>query len=162
MLPRNGTMTLAGVLVALPLFACSKPAPPQPAATSGKVAAAAPDSGASQIADSPLWRTSWVLEDLAGTPSLEGVQPTLEFPEPGKVAGMGSCNRFFGAVEVSGDTIVFKGMATTRMACGQDLGKQESAYLKALQEAQRFEMSGETLLVYSKDLEKPLRFKAKS
>ena len=161
--------TLAAVVMVLSLacLACSKSKPPEKPAADGSsagstAAAPAPAASAPEVASSPLWGTSWVLVDLAGTPSIEGVQPTLDFPEPGKAAGMGSCNRFFGAVEVDGETITFKAMGSTRMACGAEIGKQETVYLKALQEAQRFELEGDELLVYSKDLEKPLRFKAKS
>ncbi len=163
---RRSQSSLAAALLAAGCFACSKQSPTNPPAASGTPAPAAqasPQAAASpEIAPSELWGTSWVLEDLAGTPSLEGVQPTLDFPEPGKVSGMGSCNRFFGAVEVSSETIVFKAMGSTRMACGAEIGKQEAAYLKALQDAQSFEMQGNTLLLHAKDLEKPLRFKAKT
>jgi len=91
----------------------------------------------------------------------EGRQATLAFPEPGKVSGNGSCNRFFGAVEVSGQSIIFRALASTRMACSEPIGNQETVYLKALQDAERFEVSGDTLLIHAKDLEKPLRFKKK-
>jgi heat shock protein HslJ len=157
----------AGML-ALGSLACSeKPSAQPPAAASApaagpEAAAASPQAESPGVAASELWGTSWVLEDLAGTPSIEGVQPTLEFPEPGRVAGMGSCNRFFGLVEVSEETIIFKGMGSTRMACGAEIGRQETAYLKALQDAQRFELEGDTLLIHAQDLEKPLRFKAKA
>ena len=44
--------------------------------------------------------TAWRLEDLAGGGVLDRVQATLEFPEPGRVTGLGSCNRFHGVVTV--------------------------------------------------------------
>ncbi len=170
MIPRISTIAVFGAgLLALGSLACSKKPSAKPQANSADAPAASseptagPESaGSSEVAPSELWGTSWVLEDLAGTPSLEGVQPTLDFPEPGKVSGMGSCNRFFGAVEVSSETIVFKAMGSTRMACGAEIGKQEAAYLKALQDAQSFELQGDTLLLHAKDLDKPLRFKAKT
>ena len=167
MIPRHSFIapTAAVIVMCFAGLACSKPAPPQPqaagAGASTDSAAPQPAASAPEVSSSPLWGTSWVLQDLAGTPSLEGVQPTLDFPEPGKVGGMGSCNRFFGAVEVAGETITFKAMGSTRMACGAEIGRQETAYLKALQDAQRFELSGDTLLIHSADLEKPLRFKPK-
>ena len=63
---------------------------------------------------------------------------------------------------MAGETITFKGMGSTRMACGAEIGRQETAYLKALQEAESFELTGGTLLLHAKDLEKPLRFRTKS
>ena len=43
-----------------------------------------------------LSNSEWLLEDLSGTGVLDNVQATLTFPEPGKVAGNVSCNRFPG------------------------------------------------------------------
>jgi hypothetical protein len=56
---------------------------------------------------SPLSPTGseWLLEDLGGSGVIDHIQATLAFPEAGKVAGNGSCNRFFGPAKVSGDAI---------------------------------------------------------
>jgi heat shock protein HslJ len=102
--------------------------------------------------------TDWLLEDLAGTAVTHGVQATLAFPEVGKVAGNGSCNRFFGSVEISGTTIKFGPMGSTRMACPEPVMDQESKYLAALQDAERFERTATYLLIYCKGFAKPLRF----
>lgn len=45
----------------------------------------------------------WLLEDLVGLGVIDNSQATITFPEASKVAGNGSCNRFFGPAEVSGD-----------------------------------------------------------
>ena len=140
------------------MLACERSQPSPPPAEAAPEAAAA----VSTVAPSELWGTAWTLEDLAGVPLAKGQQATLAFPEPGKVSGNGSCNRFFGAIEVSGQSISFSALASTRMACAEPIGKQETAYLKALQDAERFEVSGDTLSIYAKDLEKPLRFKKKA
>jgi heat shock protein HslJ len=42
---------------------------------------------------------------------------TLAFPEAGKVAGNGSCNRFTGAAELNGRAIKLGPLASTKMAC---------------------------------------------
>ncbi|MGH7718283.1 MAG: YbaY family lipoprotein [Gemmatimonadaceae bacterium] len=115
--------------------------------------AAEPDS-----ASGGLVGTTWRLEDLGGTGVLDRVEATLAFPEVGKVAGSGSCNRFFGTVEISGESIRFGPLGSTRMACVEAVGIQEGKYLKALQDAARFTLDGSTLLIYSKGMEKPLRF----
>ncbi|MGH9459880.1 MAG: YbaY family lipoprotein, partial [Vicinamibacteria bacterium] len=52
-----------------------------------------------------LQGTAWRLEDLGGEGALDTVEATLEFPEAGRVAGSGSCNRFFWSVEISGESI---------------------------------------------------------
>lgn len=100
----------------------------------------------------------WVLEDLAGTGVVDRAEATLTFPEPGKTAGNGTCNRFTGTVTVSGRNLKFGPLATTRKACPAAIGDQESRYLKALADAERFEIEGTTLRVFCKDLDQPLRF----
>jgi len=118
-------------------------------ATSGSAAAPSP---------SELWGTAWRLEDLGGAGVLDRVQATLEFPEAGRAAGSGSCNRFFGAVQISGESITFGSLGSTQMACTEAVGTQEGKYLKALRDAERFGLDGPALLIYSKGMDKPLRF----
>ena len=89
---------------------------------------------------------------------LEDREATLEFPEAGKASGRASCNRFFGTVEVSGESIRFGPLAATKMSCGDAADTQERKYLDALQAAERFAVDGPELLIYSKGVEKPLRF----
>jgi heat shock protein HslJ len=102
--------------------------------------------------------TTWLLEDLGGAGVLDRVEATLEFPETGKVAGKGSCNRFFGSVEISGASISFGPLGSTRMACVEAVMNQEAKYFEALQGAERFRVDGTTLLIYAKGLDHPLRF----
>jgi heat shock protein HslJ len=102
--------------------------------------------------------TSWRLVSLGGEAVLEKPEATLEFPEAGKVSGRASCNRFFGTVEMSGESIRFGPLAATKMSCGDDADSQERKYLDALQSAERFAVDGPELLIYSKGVEKPLRF----
>jgi heat shock protein HslJ len=49
-----------------------------------------------------LSSSEWLLQDLGGSGVLANIQTPLTFPEAGKVAGNGSCNRFFGPVQISG------------------------------------------------------------
>jgi heat shock protein HslJ len=105
-----------------------------------------------------LTGSEWLLEDLAGSGVIDRIQVTLSFPEAGKVAGNGSCNRFFGPAKISGDTIKLGPLASSRMACPEAVMNQESKYLDALPAAERFEWKDSHLLIYCKDCEKPLRF----
>lgn len=105
-----------------------------------------------------IWGTKWLLEDLAGAGVLDRAQATLEFVEAGRVAGHGSCNRFFGSVEISGESIKFSALGSTRMSCVEAVMMQESRYLKALEGAERFALNGSVLLIYSRGMDKPLRF----
>ena len=82
----------------------------------------------------------------------------LAFPEPGRIAGKGSCNRFMGSVEIDKEAVRFGKLASTMMACPPEVMQQEGAYLKALENADRITLVGHHLLVHSKGTEKPLRF----
>jgi heat shock protein HslJ/uncharacterized membrane protein len=105
-----------------------------------------------------LANTAWRLESLGATAVLDRVEATLEFPDTGKVAGKGSCNSFFGSVKISGSSISFASLGSTRMACAEPVMDQESKYLQALEGAERFRIDGTTLLIYVKGLDQPLRF----
>ena len=109
-----------------------------------------------------LTEGEWLLEDLAGSGVLDRVQATLAFPQPGKVAGSASCNRFFGPVQMHGESIKLGPLGSTRMACPEAVMNQETKYLQALQAAESFEWRDPYLLLHCKDLEKPLRFTHKS
>jgi putative lipoprotein len=101
---------------------------------------------------------AWLLEDIGGTGVIDNAQATLEFPEPGRAAGRGSCNQFSGSVTVTGSALAFGPLASTQMACAPAVMDQESRYLKALQAAERYALEGAYLLIYAKGVEKPLRF----
>jgi len=102
--------------------------------------------------------TSWRLVSLGGEAVLEKPEATLEFPEAGKASGRASCNRFFGTVEVSGESIRFGPLAATKMSCGDAADTQERKYLDALQSAERFDFDGTALRIDSRGVEAPLRF----
>jgi heat shock protein HslJ len=102
--------------------------------------------------------SEWALLDLGGTTITEG-RPTLAFAEPGRLSGNGSCNRFSGPVDIGEGTVKIGALASTKMACAEpELNTQEVAYLAALQNAERLVMDGPVLIVYTRSLEKPLRF----
>jgi heat shock protein HslJ len=113
-------------------------------------------TGASSWAE--LVGTSWRLEDILGRGVVDNVEATLEFPEEGRVAGKGSCNRYFGPVVISGQSIKFGNLGSTMMACPDAVMNQERDYFKALETAERFEVEGIVLKIYCRGAEKPLRF----
>jgi len=69
--------------------------------------------------------SEWLLEDLGGLGVIDSIQATVTFPEASKVAGNGSCNRFFGPAEVSGDAIKLGPLASSRMMCPEAVMNQE-------------------------------------
>ena len=109
---------------------------------------------------SGIWTSAWRLTDLGGDGVIGSAEATLEFPEEGRAVGRGSCNRFFAIVAVTGETIRFSGIGSTRMACADPLATQEAKYLKALESAERFAIEGDELVIHSSALAEPLRFSA--
>ena len=116
-------------------------------------AQSAPDGAAN-----PLVGTKWQVHALGANAVLESAKPTLEFSAVDKVSGTGSCNRFNGVVTVSGKSITFGPMATTRMACADAVNRQEATYFKALTEAEWFTIHDTTLSIYTKAMDLPLVF----
>lgn len=121
------------------------------------------EAKASEAASSgfELTGSEWLLEDLAGSGVMDNLQATLAFPEAGKTAGNGSCNRFFGTVSISGTNIQFGPLASSRRACPEAVMNQEAKYLKALQAATRFEWKDPYLYLHAKGFDTPLRYTRK-
>jgi heat shock protein HslJ len=109
-----------------------------------------------------LTGTQWSLEELGGKAVIANSRATLTFPEAGKVAGNGSCNRFTGAAAINGSAIKLGPLASTRMMCEGRASTQEAAYLKALEGAQRFELKDGKLYLYVSGAEKELVFRGAS
>ncbi len=105
--------------------------------------------------------TEWRLESINGQPVMERSTASLQFPESGRVAGNGSCNSFVGAVAIDSESIIFRQMASTKMACMGGAGEQETRYMQALSQAQRYQAVDGQLLIHVQGMDQPLRFKKK-
>jgi heat shock protein HslJ len=103
------------------------------------VLAACGPSGSQQGSGGDLTGKMWALSALMGEPLVAGTSITAQFTSDGKVGGSAGCNQYAGTYTVSGNTIqVSSPLASTRMACPQEVMDQESAYLKALGEAKTY------------------------
>lgn len=100
----------------------------------------------------PLNGTTWELYSIGQYSPVAGSKTTIRF-EGGQVSGLGGCNQYGGEYKISGQTLSFSELYMTEMACTSPAGvmEQESAYLKFLGEAQRFEVTGGRLQVYRSD-----------
>ena len=107
---------------------------------------------------SGLSGTTWRLLDLPGTGALAGNPVTLAFSADGTVSGNASCNQFHGTATVTGSSVSFGPIATTKKACAEAVMSQEQRYLEALRGAERFERKGSFLYVYVAGLSDPLQF----
>ncbi len=135
------------------LFAMLANAAPHQAQPAGKPVTMPDRNGPASLVG-----TEWKLDNLCGVRVLGGVQATLSFPGPGSAVGNASCNRFFATVKQEGESISFSRLGSTRMACEESVSEQESKYLSALENAQRFQLENESLLIFVKGQDKPLHF----
>ena len=111
--------------------------------------------------DVTLTNTYWKLVELNGAAVQPGEGKELHMILRGadQVAGYAGCNQFTGSVTVTGDGLAFGPMASMRRMCA-DVMAQEDAYLQALESAQRFEISGEDLVIENANGDIVLRFAA--
>jgi copper homeostasis protein (lipoprotein) len=142
-------------IVLLVALACGPKPDATPAADSAGLAAgpATPDSAPSHASEVPLEGTAWRLVELDGKP----VAAPADSRAPGftllvdghKVQGSAGCNRMMGSYELTGSSLKFGPLATTRMAC--PAMEAEQAYLKALGTTTRYEIMGSSLTLFGAD-----------
>ncbi len=115
---------------------------------------------ASSVAAPPpnLLGSEWLLEDLGGRGVSDRAQAILAFPEAGRIAGNGGCNRYAGEATIEDDRIAVGRLAATRRACGAALMDQEARFLEAIERANRLEWTEPFLVVHVDGMERPLRF----
>ena len=89
----------------------------------------------------------WEVEDIDGGGVVDGSAITIEFPEAGRVAGRGGCNRYFGNAVVEGNSVSFSSMGATHMACAADLMDQEQRFFETMQAIATFRVDGNSSLL---------------
>jgi heat shock protein HslJ len=103
-------------------------------------------------AQNSLADTAWRLESFSSggsnTPVLSSNPITLKFGSDGSASGSTGCNNYRGEYHVSGATISFSRLISTRRAClDQNANRQETRYLAALESARRFTLADERLVI---------------
>ncbi|MDC0748939.1 META domain-containing protein [Polyangium mundeleinium] len=97
-----------------------------------------------------LANTRWELESL-----IEGrtmwepsgrTEVTLEFQADGTATGRAPCNYYFASYTVEGDTLSMSSAGSTRMFC-EGVMEQEGRYLRALAQANTFQLVGDELRI---------------
>lgn len=99
----------------------------------------------------PLVGTAWTLTTIASGDAvssvLNGTEVTAVFTADGTVSGSAGCNRYSGSYTWSGDQLSFSALASTKMACADDVMAQESAFLASMQDVASFAIEGGQLTV---------------
>ena len=89
----------------------------------------------------------WVVEDIDGAAVLDGSRASLNLGSDGRVSGSGSCNSYTGPYTLSGDSLTFGNLASTRRACEPALMQQEQRFFAALAKVRRFEFAPDGALL---------------
>lgn len=87
-----------------------------------------------------LLRGDWTVVAIGEVPVLKDSQPTLAFEAEGRVSGNGSCNRYFGSFQLTGEGLAISETGASMMMCDERLMQQERKLLKALGSVRRFEV----------------------
>jgi heat shock protein HslJ len=95
-----------------------------------------------------LMGRTWLAEDIGGGGVIDNVQSTVSIEAAGKVTGSGGCNRLFGAAKISGSSLAFSGLGTTRKACPPAVMQQEQKFLAALAATRTFRFTEQHLKLY--------------
>ncbi len=90
---------------------------------------------------SPVGR--WLAEDIRGGGVIDDLQSVLEISGNGAVSGSGGCNRLHGQATISGASLTFGAIASTRMACPPAVMDQESKFLSALEAVRSFRIDSQ-------------------
>lgn len=89
----------------------------------------------------------WDLREIDGAEVT--ARTTLIFPEPGKIAGDGPCNRYSGVMTTPYPWFDVGQVVSTRVACPELTA--ETVYFQALREMSEAEVSGNVLILRNED-----------
>jgi len=95
----------------------------------------------------PTWRVTGYNNGMGGVVStVSGTQLSMVFDTDGRVSGDTGCNTFTGPYTLSGSSISFGPLATTRRAClSDDANRQEQQFLAALDATTTYQLMGDRL-----------------
>lgn len=95
----------------------------------------------------------WVLVSGVDVDGWEASAPSIRFGEDGTASGSSGCNQWGGSYAFDGDTLELGEIAMTSMGCPPPADDVERAYMDALQQANRWRLEGEELVLLDDDAE---------
>jgi heat shock protein HslJ len=75
---------------------------------------------------------------------------SLKFGDNQMVSGSGGCNRFTGRYRLTGTQLQIGPLASTKMACAEEIMEQESKFCQALDTAQQARWDSQSLVITTK------------
>jgi len=112
------------------------------------LAAAAPSA---EPDPDPLDGSAWAMAAIAGRQVPGSPTATLQF-EKGRLSGTDGCNRYAGSYSATGSAFeVSPQLASTRMACPEEVANEAEAYIAALSAARHYRIDGARLMLLSSD-----------
>jgi heat shock protein HslJ len=90
----------------------------------------------------------WAVEIIGGVGVGADSRAALTFAADGAVSGSGGCNRLMGRAGISGQTIKFGPLATTRMACSAAVMAMERKLLDAFTATRSYHIAGSLLTLH--------------
>lgn len=87
------------------------------------------------------WRPTYIGADTVTNDTVMFVQ----FGVDGSIKGHGGCNTFSGSLEKTDAGVAIGPLGATRMACAEPIMKLETAFMEALQNTEKFELSPKRL-----------------
>jgi heat shock protein HslJ len=118
-----------------------------------------PSSGAgNRLADTEWTLTSFGVGN-AVSPVVEGTTVTLKFGSDGRAGGSSGCNTYGSDYRVSGNTVSFGAIFSTKRAClDRRANQQEQRFFRALESARTFRLSGNRLTIFHDGGQNSLNF----
>ncbi len=107
-------------------------------------------SGNENKIEAQLQGKTWVLSTYNDTQPIAAHHPILEF-EADQVSGTTGCNHYGGTYQIDEESIRFKGVFSTEMACLEPDGlmEQERSFLELLRTVDQFQLSENRLKFYA-------------
>ena len=144
------SLLLAGCVMAITPGSSDAPSGTAPAATPEP--SAETPTATESAAGTGLENSSWQLVAFGPPTATLPVIPesivTVEFNTNGEVGGSGGCNTYGGQYQTEGDTLIIGELVSTLRAClDAGITEQEMGYRAALQLADRFVISEDTLTI---------------
>jgi heat shock protein HslJ len=99
----------------------------------------------------------WLLEDMGGLGTADGVETSLELTADGQLRGNAGCNRFSGSYTLEEGRLVVGPVAATKKMCPAEVMGQEQRFLRALGEIEKVSVMDDMLVLSLRGSDEPLR-----